>query len=134
MFFVCRVKKTDKNWKKKCLPTHLSYYFWAYKPHCHTLTYFIPLNQYGRPKNKPKCLNISPILFNFNQFNNCSFFLTNYFITLFSCLSSKSNFCQSVCLTMCSPILLLKSWSWYMYLECPKKLWVRTAVVINRAT
>ena len=57
---------------------------------------------------------------NFNQFNNRSFFLPNYFITLFSCLTSKiseieSKFCQSVCLTVRTPILLLKSWSRYMY-------------------
>ena len=48
---------------------------------------FIPLNRYGRPKNELKFLKTSPIFFDFNQFNNCPFFLPNYFITLFSCLS-----------------------------------------------
>ena len=50
----------------------------------------IPLNQYGCPNNEPKFLE-TPIFFNFNQFNNCPFFLPNYFITLFSCLGSKSS-------------------------------------------
>ena len=52
---------------------------------------FIPSNWYGRPKNEPKFLKTSPIFFNFNQFNNCPFFLHNYFITLFSCLASESS-------------------------------------------
>ena len=52
---------------------------------------FLPLNRYGRQKNEPKVLKTSPIFFNFNQFNNRPFFLPNYFITLFSCLASKSS-------------------------------------------
>ena len=51
----------------------------------------IPLNWYGCPKNESKFLKTSPIFLNFNQFNNCPFFLPNYFITLFSCLASKSS-------------------------------------------
>ena len=53
---------------------------------------FILLTQYGRPKNEPNFLKVSPISFNFNQFYiyNCLFFLPNYFITLLSCLASKS--------------------------------------------
>ena len=52
---------------------------------------FIPLNWYGRPKNETKFLKTSPIFLKFNQFNNCPFFLPNCFITLFSCLASKSS-------------------------------------------
>ena len=52
---------------------------------------FILLNQYGHPKIEPKYLKTSPIFLNSNQFNNCSFFLPNDFITLFSCLALKSS-------------------------------------------
>ena len=52
---------------------------------------FILLNQYGHPKNEPKFFKTSPIFLNSNQFNNCSFFLANDFITLFSCLALKSS-------------------------------------------
>ena len=45
---------------------------------------FILLNWCGRPKNEVKFLN-------FNRFNNCPFFLPNYFINLLSCLASKSS-------------------------------------------
>ena len=40
---------------------------------------FILLNRYGCPKNEPKFLKTSPF-FNFNQLDNCPFFLPNYFI------------------------------------------------------
>ena len=52
---------------------------------------FLPWNRYGRQKNESKFLKTSPIFSNFNQFNNRPFFLPNYFITLFSCLASKSS-------------------------------------------
>ena len=84
-----------KNWKKKekILPTYLPivYFFEHVNPSTIPRHIFILLNQYGRLKIEPKFLKISPILFNFNQFNNFPFFLTNYFITLFSCLASKSS-------------------------------------------
>ena len=44
---------------------------------------------------------MSPILFNFNQFNNCPFFLPNYFVTLFSCLVSKSSWIEPQLLPVC---------------------------------
>ena len=49
---------------------------------------FILLNWYGHQKNEPKFLETLPIFFNFNQFNNCPFFLPDYFITV-CCLASK---------------------------------------------
>ena len=51
----------------------------------------ILLNRYGNPQNESKSLKASPTFFKSNQFNNCQFFLPNYFITLFSCLASKSS-------------------------------------------
>ena len=81
---------------------------------------FIPLTQYGRPKNEPKFLKISPILFNFNHFNNCPFSLQNYFMTLYSCLVSKIS--QTITFVGLSVsrcaiqyILLVKSRSLYIY-------------------
>ena len=123
-------KQKTKTKKKQILPTYISYFFEHVTPSAVPRRIFILLNQYWHPKHKPKFLKISPILFNFNQFNNCIFFLTNYFLTLFSCQKADKqshNFFRSVCLTVRSPILLLKSWSQYMYPECPKKLWVRPA-------
>ena len=52
---------------------------------------FIPMNRHGRLKTEPKFLKTSQFFFNFNQFNNCPFFLPNYFVNLFSCLASKSS-------------------------------------------
>ena len=49
---------------------------------------FIPLNWYGCPKNEPKFLKTSPNFFIFNQFNNCPFFLPNYFITGYTKVSN----------------------------------------------
>ena len=91
---------------------------------------FILLNRYGWPKNESKLLKISPILFNFNQFNNCPFFLGNYFLLYLVVWRRKAakwshNFFWSVCLVMRSPPLLLKSWFQYMDPVCPKNLWVR---------
>ena len=83
------------------------------------------LNWYGRPKNEPKSLKTSPIFFNFNQCHNCPFFLPNYFITLLVVWHRKTakqshDFCQSVCLTVRSPMLSLKSRSQYMYRHAQK--------------
>ena len=77
--------------RKKILPTYLSYFFEHVTPSAILRCIFTLLNQYGRPKNEPKFLKISPIVFNSNQFNSCLFFLTKYFITLLSCLASKSS-------------------------------------------
>ena len=68
-----------KNSKKNFyLPTY-TIFFEHVTPSAVTRCISILLNQYGHPKNKPKFLKVSPILFNFNKFNNCSFFLPNYF-------------------------------------------------------
>ena len=61
---------------------------------------FIPLNQYGHSKMSPN-FQTSSVFLNFNQFNNCPFFLPKYFILLFSCFASKAatqshKFCLSV--------------------------------------
>ena len=69
----------------------------------------------GAQKMSPNFLTISPILFIFNQFNNCPFFLTK----------KSHNFRQSVCRMVRSPILLLKSWFQHMHPVCLKKIWVR---------
>ena len=45
----------------------------------------------GTQKTEPKFLQTSSIFFYFYRFKNCPFFLPNYFITLFSCLASKSS-------------------------------------------
>ena len=71
MLFAYRVEKKDKNWKtKKILPTY-HIIFEHVNPSAVTRRIFIMLNQYVCPENKPKFLKIWPILFNFNQFNNC---------------------------------------------------------------
>ena len=62
---------------------------------------FIPLNQSGHSKMSPNFQKRHQFFFNFNQFNNCPFFLPKYFILLFSCLESKAakqshKFCLSV--------------------------------------
>ena len=51
---------------------------------------FIPLNQSGHSKMSPNFQKRHQFFFNFNQFNNCPFFLPKYFILLFSCLESKA--------------------------------------------
>ena len=93
VFVKSRKGVITKNWKRnrKFLPTWLSYFFEHVTPSAIPRRVFILLNHWGRPKNEPKFLNIFSILFNFNQFNNCPFFLTNYFLTLFSFLASKSS-------------------------------------------
>ena len=100
-----RKKNNDKKLKKKkkLLPTYVSCFFEHVTPSTIPRRIIILLNQYGRPKNEAKFLNISPILLNFNQFHNCPFFLTNFFITLLSFLASKSSYIEpqlfSVCLS-----------------------------------
>ena len=79
-------KKNGKKRKKTILP-NLSYFSEYVTSSTIPRRIFILLNQYGHTKNESKFLKISPIQFNFNQFNNCPFLLTNYFITLFSCLA-----------------------------------------------
>ena len=89
-------KNNDKKLKKKkkLLPTYVSCFFEHVTPSTIPRRIIILLNQYGRPKNEAKFLNISPILLNFNQFHNCPFFLTNFFITLLSFLASKSSYIE----------------------------------------
>ena len=114
--------------KKFYLPTYPI--FWACNPQCHTQTYFHTVKSVWVTKKWVQTLKISPILFNFNQFNNCPFFLGNYFLLYLVVWHRKAakwshNFFRSVCLVMRSPILLLKSWFQYMDPVCPKNLWVR---------
>ena len=89
------------------------------------------LSQYGRSKIAPKFLKTSQTLFNSNQINNCSIFLSNYFTTLVvwhrKAAKQSHNICWYVCLTVRSPILLLKSWSQYMHPECLKNSGYDTA-------
>ena len=57
---------------------------------CHTQTYFHDVESVWVPKKQAQIFKNFINFFNFNQFNNCPFFLLNYLITLFSCLTSKS--------------------------------------------
>ena len=91
MLFVYSSQKimTKIEKKKKLLPTYLSYFFEHVTPSAVPRRIFILLIQYGRPKYEPKVLKTSLILFNFNQFKNCLFFLRNDLIALFSYLASE---------------------------------------------
>ena len=86
---------------------------------CRTLTYFYTIESVWAPKKWAQIFKNFTNFSNFNQFNNCPFFSTNYFITLLvwdrKAAKPSRNFCRPVCLTVCSPTLLLKSRSPYIY-------------------
>ena len=124
LFVYCRKKIMTKIEKKNSYLPNYPILFEHVNSSAVLRRIFIPLTQYGRPKNEPIFLKISPILFNFNQFNNCPFSLRNYFIILFSCLVSKIS--QAVCLAVCYPIYTFVKVPLPVLIPvCLKKLWVR---------
>ena len=88
----------------------------------------------GVQKKERKFFKISPVFSNFDQFNNCPF-LSNYKLCLVvwhrKAAEQRHNFCQSLCLTVRSPIISLKFPSWYMYRYVQKNSGYSTAIILR---